>query len=49
MYQYHYLNQISDKGTALWTEEYKKTDDVAQAQAIVVRRDRKSTRLNSSH
>ena len=37
MYQYHYLNQISDKGTALWTEEYKKTDDVAQAQAIVVR------------
>ena len=37
MYQYHYLNKISDKGTALWTEEYQKTDDVEQAQAIVVR------------
>lgn len=37
MYQYHYLNQISDKGTELWTEDYIKTEDPAQAQAIVVR------------
>ena len=37
MFQYHYLNKISDKGTALWTEDYQKTEDVAQAQAIVVR------------
>ena len=37
MYQYYYLNKISDKGTALWAEEYQKTDDVNQAQAIVVR------------
>ncbi len=37
MFQYHYLNKISDKGTALWTENYQKTDDANQAQAIVVR------------
>lgn len=37
MYQYHYLNQISDKGTELWTEEYVKAEDPTQAQAIVVR------------
>ena len=24
MFQYHYLNKISDKGSALWTKEYEK-------------------------
>jgi len=33
----HYLNPISPKGTALWTEDYEKTDDLAQADAIMVR------------
>ncbi len=37
MFQYHYLNNISDKGTALWTEDFQKTDAAQQAQAIVVR------------
>ena len=37
MFQYHYLNKISDKGTALWTNDYEKTEDAQQAQAIVVR------------
>lgn len=37
MFQYHYLNKISDKGSALWTAEYEKTEDVNNAQAIVVR------------
>ena len=37
MFQYHYLNKISDKGTALWTEEYKKTEEIEQADAIMVR------------
>ena len=37
MFQYHYLNKISDKGTALWTEQYEKTEDVQKAQAIMVR------------
>ena len=37
MFQYHYLNKISDKGTALWTKNYEATDDAAKAQAIVVR------------
>jgi len=37
MFQYHYLNKISDKGTALWTEEFEKTEDIQQAQSIVVR------------
>jgi len=37
MFQYHYLNKISDKGTALWTNNYEATEDVGKAQAIVVR------------
>ena len=37
MYQYHYLNKISDKGTALWTDEFNKTEEIDNAQAIVVR------------
>ena len=37
MFQYHYLNNISDKGTALWTENYEKTENADAAQAIVVR------------
>ena len=37
MFQYHYLNKISDKGSALWTKEYEKTDDLEKAQAIIVR------------
>lgn len=37
MYQVHYLNQISPKGTALWTEKYEKTDALDQADAVLVR------------
>ena len=37
MFQYHYLNKISDKGTALWTNEFEKTEEIDKAQAIVVR------------
>ena len=37
MYQVHYLNSISPKGTALWTEDYQKTDDLANADAVLVR------------
>ena len=37
MYQVHYLNPISTKGTALWTEEYNKTDNLEQADAVLVR------------
>ena len=37
MFQYHYLNKISDKGTALWTEEFTKTEEIDKAEAIVVR------------
>ncbi len=33
----HYLNPISPKGTALWTEDYQKTDDINEAEAILVR------------
>ena len=32
-----YLNPISEKGTALWTEDYEKTESVADAEAIMVR------------
>ena len=37
MYKVHYLNPISPKGTELWTEEYTTAQDVADAQAIVLR------------
>ena len=32
-----YLNPISDKGTALWTEDYEKTEEFTQADAVMVR------------
>lgn len=37
MFQYYYLNKISEKGTALWTDGFENTDAIDQAQAIVVR------------
>ena len=37
MYQIHYLNSISPKGTALWTEDYQTTDTLAGADAVMVR------------
>ena len=37
MYQVHYLNSISPKGTALWTEDYQKTGTPDNADAILVR------------
>ncbi len=37
MFQYHYLNKISEQGTALWTEHFKHVDDMAMTDAIVVR------------
>ena len=37
MYNVHYLNKISPKGTALWTEEYNPVDELAQADAVLVR------------
>ena len=32
-----YLNPISEKGTALWTDDYQKTENVSEAEAIMVR------------
>ena len=37
MYQLHYLNSISPKGKALWTEDYVETPNMADAQAVLVR------------
>ena len=37
MYNVHYLNKISPKGTALWTENYEKTEKIQEAEAILVR------------
>ena len=37
MYHYHYLNKISDQGSALWTEDFEKVDNLEDAEAIVVR------------
>lgn len=37
MYQVHYLNKISQKGTALWSDQYQLSDDVNNAEAILVR------------
>ena len=37
MFQVNYLNKISPKGTALWTENYRVSDCVEEAQALLVR------------
>lgn len=37
MFGYHYLNKISDKGTALWSDDYQYTEDVQKAEALLVR------------
>ena len=37
MYQVYNLNKISEKGTALWTENYQTIDNVDDAEAILVR------------
>ena len=37
MYNIHYLNPISQKGTALWTEDYEKCEKMEDAQAVMVR------------
>ena len=33
----HYLNKISPKGTELWTENYAVTDNISEADAVLVR------------
>ena len=37
MYNVHYLNKISPKGSALWTYEYQAVDAVEKADAVLVR------------
>ena len=37
MYNIHYLNKISPKGTELWTENYQTTDALENADGILVR------------
>lgn len=37
MFHIHYLNKISDQGTALWTENFQLTGDMQEADAIAVR------------
>lgn len=37
MYQIHYLNKISQQGTALWTEDFALSDDMNAADGVLVR------------
>ena len=37
MHKIHYLNKISSKGTALWSQEYQIVDAMADADAVLVR------------
>ena len=37
MYKIHYLNKISEKGTALWTEDYALGAEAKEADAMLVR------------
>ena len=37
MYKVHYLNKISEKGTALWTEDYTLGAEAQEADAVLVR------------
>ena len=36
MFHIHYLNKISDQGTALWTDEYALTGELEAAGAVAV-------------
>ena len=37
MYQYHCLNPIAEVGLDLFTEDYQKTEELNDAQAVLVR------------
>ena len=37
MFKITYLNPISEKGTALWTSDYQSVDNMAEADAVMVR------------
>ena len=37
MHQIHYLNKISQQGTALWTEDFALNDDINAADGVLVR------------
>ena len=37
MYKVHCLNKISPKGMELWTEDYQTTDQIEEAEGILVR------------
>ena len=37
MFQYHCLNPIAEKGLNLFSEDYKKTEDINETDAILVR------------
>ena len=37
MFKINYLNPISEKGTALWTSDYQDTDNMTEADAVMVR------------
>ena len=37
MFQYHCLNPISEKGLEIFTQDYQETDQLEEAQAVLVR------------
>ena len=37
MFQYHCLNTIAEKGLGLFDEEYKKSEDLQESDAVLVR------------
>ena len=37
MFQYHCLNPIAEKGLGLFDEEYKKSEDLQECDAVLVR------------
>ena len=37
MFNIHYLNNISDQGTALWTDQFTRTGNIEEAEGIVLR------------
>ncbi|MBR2047470.1 MAG: phosphoglycerate dehydrogenase [Oscillospiraceae bacterium] len=45
MYNVHYLNKISPKGTALWTDDYTPVEAMEEADAVLVR----SANMHETH
>lgn len=49
MFQYHCLNPIAEKGLGLFDEEYKKSEDLQECDAVLVRSAKMHDKIGRAH